>query len=224
MLNDFCKYELDNNDYKILKEIHNHSKEQKQYITIGFRVLPTGYELDKDTANIVDFISKNTIYKTQKKALDILKTIQNNTPFLRYIGTLNNGGPSEMCLSPLGVLKLYEHENIDIIHYILKGMYFVYNREPAVAITTIKNRPNTMLMEDFYKQLFKNNEIGFEVFRNIFYGLKELNYIEGMGGIETLQANELKLTGLGVKYIETILSKVNENKKELVQEKEGGIN
>lgn len=203
----FAKYEIDENDYKILKKIHSETKEPKQFITVAFRILPTGYELDKDTGDIVTYIMDNTIYTTEKMALDILKTLQSNTEYFRYIGTLQNGGPSELCLSPLGVLKVYEIENMGIINYILKGLYFVYKREPAVRLTTIKNRPNTMLMDDFYNQLFKNGEIGFETFRNIFYGLKDLGYIEGTGGIETLQANDLKLTGLGVKYVETYLNK-----------------
>lgn len=223
----FSKYELDDNDFIILKRIHELTKEPKQLITLAFRILPTGYELDKDTGNLVEFIMNNTIYRTPKKALDVMKTLQNHTNYLRYVGTLNNGGPSEMCLSPLGVLRVYEYDNKELIHYILKGLYFVYNREPAIALTTIKNRPNTMQMYDFYQQLFKDNDIGFEVFRNIFYGLKELGYIEGMGGIETLQANELKLTGLGVKYIENNLNKpirieteVSDNNQQIVENKE----
>ena len=205
----FAKHEVDKNDYLILKKIHSVTKEPKQFITIAFRILPTGYELDKDTGDIIPFIMENTIYSTEKRALDIMKSIQLNTEYFRYIGTLQNGGPAELCLSPLGVLKLYEIENIGIVNYIMKGLYYVYNREPDVKLTTIKNRPNTMMMEDFYNQLFKNQEIGYETFRNIFYGLKELGYIEGTGGIETLQANDLKLTGLGVKYVETYLNAKN---------------
>lgn len=203
----FSKYEIDNNDLIILKKIHELTKMPKQKIIIGFRILPTGYVLEKDTGELVDYIMNNTIYNTQKKALDILKTIQNNTEYFSYIGTLNNGGPAEFCLSPTGVLVLYENLNKPLIHYIMKGLYFVYNQEPSINLTNIKNRPNTMMMEDFYHQLFRNEEVEYEVFRNIFHGLKELGYIEGTGGIETLQANDLKLTGLGIKYVETIMNK-----------------
>ena len=137
-----------------------------------------------------------------EEIIDILVLIEKNTKFLKLPGTLENGSAVDITISPIGSVELFSLIQEETIILILEKLYELYSQENAIIrLSTNPNLPNSKSFVAFYNENKDYFQIPFSAFKLLFFGLKELGYIDGMGNHTALQSTDLKITGLGISYL-----------------------
>ena len=86
-----------------------------------------------------------------------------------------------------------------------------HSNNGIVRLSTNQFNDNTKTFKDFYEENKEDFGIPFDIFKLLFFGLKELGYISGLGNFTALQYTDLKLSGLGLRYVYDIkVKKVGE--------------
>lgn len=171
------------------------------------------YQIIQDTGNLVDFCKNNTRYTTLEEITDILIMIELKTKYFRIAGNIENGSPINLNISTIGAVKLFseiQHDTIDAIMLRLDELY--HGSNGIIRLATTPFGDNVKAFKTFYEENQQEFAIPFEIFKLVFFGLKELGYISGLGNFTALQSSDLRLSGLGLRYVKDL--KAEKTKKE----------
>lgn len=195
-------------EIQILKYILEKNVQLDKPMCFGCNQRGSKYEIVKDTGELVDFCMKNTKYKTLEEITDILVILEQKTDYFKIAGSIENGSPIDLNISPIGAVRLFEKIQIEVIYNILIKLNELYNSANGIIKLSSKPMNSTdMAFEDFYSINAEDFGIPMNVFKLLFFGLKELGYITGLGNYTSLASNDLKLSGLGIRVVKELQEK-----------------
>lgn len=204
------KFKLGEDEILILKHMLEKIVEYGKPVTFHAITRTGNYELQQDSAGIVEFCKENTRYTRLEEIVDIMLMLEHKTNYFKMAGTIGNNSSIDIEISPIGVVKLFSIIQEDIITVILEKMSDLYNADGGIIkLSTNPKDENSIDFADFYEHNKEDLMIPFSIFKSLFFGLKELGYIDGSGNITSLQATDLKLTGLGIRYLKDLQEKLN---------------